>query len=271
MKISSQNLTDGKQSIFAYGRAWLRAAKNYNELGRLEWGFGKHASNLSAHVTFGPDENERGIMFHLSVPFVASIFLTLNLDWIRAKERRVGFAVHNDTFWLYIFYACMGDHDVKKRVWYQRYYHWDFPWQYDWHSTEILEHEMVFPHMTKCVHLEKRRGGLRKDAFAAMREAEPIKKAASETYDYTYTRKSGEVQHRKATVYVDRMTWRMRWFPILPFKKVRTSINVQFDAEVGEGTGSWKGGCTGCGYEMRDGETPLTTLRRMEHERKFGR
>ena len=47
------------------------------------------------------------------------------------------------------------------------------------------------------------------------------------------------------------------------------SIGVSFDGEVGEETGSWKGGCVGCGYEMLPGEVPLDTLRRMERDRKF--
>lgn len=47
------------------------------------------------------------------------------------------------------------------------------------------------------------------------------------------------------------------------------AIDVQFSDEVGERTGSWKGGTIGCGYNMLPGESPLDTLRRMEAERKF--
>lgn len=46
-------------------------------------------------------------------------------------------------------------------------------------------------------------------------------------------------------------------------------IDVDFDGEVGERTGSWKGGTVGCSYESRPGETPVQTLRRMERERRF--
>lgn len=89
-------------------------------------------------------------------------------------------------------------------------------------------------------------------------------------YDYTYTLKSGEIQRRKATVYVDRMEWRRRWLPFLPlFNLVRDCIAVSFDGEVGERSGSWKGGCTGCGYELQVGESVEACLRRMERERIF--
>jgi len=87
-----------------------------------------------------------------------------------------------------------------------------------------------------------------------------------ETHDYTYVLKSGEVQKRKATIKAEKRTWTRVW---IPSKLVVQSIEIEFNNEVGERTGSWKGGCTGCGYEMLDGESPLQTLRRMEKERKF--
>lgn len=90
---------------------------------------------------------------------------------------------------------------------------------------------------------------------------------------YRYTLRSGEVQERTAKYYVEEREWRWRIFHPVAIgpKKVQRSISVKFDKEVGEGTGSWKGGCVGCGYEMLPGETPEQTLRRMEKERKFSR
>lgn len=86
------------------------------------------------------------------------------------------------------------------------------------------------------------------------------------TYDYRYERESGEIQQRKATIAKETGTW---WRPWLPWKMVKRSIKVDFDAEVGERTGSWKGGVMGCAYEMLPHESPLDCLRRMERERKF--
>lgn len=87
-----------------------------------------------------------------------------------------------------------------------------------------------------------------------------------ETHPYTYTLRSGEVQERTATIKVEQRRW-TRWW--LPFRQVRKYIDIDFSDEVGERSGSWKGGCTGCSYDMRPGETPLQALRRMETERKF--
>jgi len=93
-----------------------------------------------------------------------------------------------------------------------------------------------------------------------------------EEFPYRYTLRSGEVQRRCAEVTVDELEWR----PLLsrklqiPFpRKIRRSINVKFCDEVGEGSGSWKGGTMGCSYLMRRGETAYDTLRRTERERKF--
>jgi hypothetical protein len=92
---------------------------------------------------------------------------------------------------------------------------------------------------------------------------------------YHYMLDNGEVQHVTATINVERMEWRRkftRWLPAFMgplFAKSRVCIDVRFDDEVGERRGSWKGGTIGCGYEMKPGEEPLETLRRMQRERRF--
>lgn len=94
--------------------------------------------------------------------------------------------------------------------------------------------------------------------------------ATKHTADYAYKRANGEVQHRVATFYAEVAEWRWRWLMWLPFpRKVRQSISVNFNDEIGEETGSWKGGTMGCGYDMKPGEAPLDTLRRMERERRL--
>jgi len=90
------------------------------------------------------------------------------------------------------------------------------------------------------------------------------------SYPYRYILRNGTPQERTATVFVERRAWRPKGFQWTGlFEKCRQSIDVAFSDEVGERTGSWKGGCVGCGWEMLPGETPEQTLRRMEAERKF--
>lgn len=87
-----------------------------------------------------------------------------------------------------------------------------------------------------------------------------------ETYPYRYLLRSGEVQTREATIHVEREVRRLNWTPLT---RMRFYIDVQFSDEVGERSGSWKGGTIGCAYEMRPGETPRQCLKRMEQERRF--
>jgi hypothetical protein len=101
------------------------------------------------------------------------------------------------------------------------------------------------------------------------RDKQPDRRHA-QNFSYQYTLKSGEVQHRTATIWVERREWRQKWLRWCPwFAKKSQYIKIEFSDEVGERTGSWKGGCVGCAYDMLPGETPEQTLRRMEAERKF--
>lgn len=91
-----------------------------------------------------------------------------------------------------------------------------------------------------------------------------------QTFPYRYTLRSGEVQERTATINGEEREWRWRWFQWLPWpRKISRSINVDFSDEVGERTGSWKGGTTGCGWDWKRGESMEGALRRMERERKL--
>jgi hypothetical protein len=90
-----------------------------------------------------------------------------------------------------------------------------------------------------------------------------------ETHPYRYVLRSGQVQQRTATIYVERDRRKLTLFRWLPFARTRYYIDVAFSDEVGERSGSWKGGTVGCAYELRPNETPRECLRRMERERKF--
>lgn len=96
------------------------------------------------------------------------------------------------------------------------------------------------------------------------------KDALAETHPYRYVLRSGEVQDRKATIIEERWTHGRHILSRLGWpSQVKHSIYVEFDGEVGEESGSWKGGTIGCGYDMLPGEEPVDTLRRMEREREF--
>lgn len=87
-----------------------------------------------------------------------------------------------------------------------------------------------------------------------------------EQHPYRYVLRSGEVQERIASIKPERRLWTRPW---LPHKRESRYINIDFNDEVGERSGSWKGGVMGCSFDMLPNETPADALRRMEAERKF--
>ena len=129
-----------------------------------------------------------------------------------------------------------------------------------------------------ALHFHKRWELVEGDSYAKGRQCwvevpKPLnhgRLATKWTAPYRYVRRSGEVQERTATYYAERWEHRYNWLRWFPFpRRIRTSISGEFSDEVGEGTGSWKGGTTGCGYDIRGGETPFDCLQRMERERVF--
>lgn len=134
-----------------------------------------------------------------------------------------------------------------------------YPWSYDHCEIEFINKEGVF--------VRELKGDWK--VCNAYKEANQ----KEEVYPYKYTLRSGEIQERTATVTANRYTHWQRWFGLgkykLSPKRVRTSIWITFSDEVGEATGSWKGGTTGCGYGLLPKETMEQCLRRMERERRF--
>lgn len=81
---------------------------------------------------------------------------------------------------------------------------------------------------------------------------------------------TSNIQQINATIKLVEREYRPHWFKKIPiFRKITKSIDIEFDKEVGERAGNYKGGTVGCSYELLPKETPLECLRRMEKERKF--
>ncbi len=134
--------------------------------------------------------------------------------------------------------------------WGQKTWCWRMPW--DW---EHVRHEVMFS------------DGLKKPVGDSwdLNDGRIV-----DVYPYTYKLKNGIIQNREATVYIEEREWRWRWFRWLRWPRlIRRSISVDFNDEVGERTGSWKGGTIGCGYDLLPGESAYKCLRRMEKQRVF--
>lgn len=160
-----------------------------------------------------------------------------------------GVAYHGKTFWIYT--GGKGNGNGGKQ-----WITFDMPWQYQWVRTSMLKKDGGWEHETLSVN--------NKRFYDETIWGDVLWR---EDYPYKYVLKSGEVQERIATVQVSEREWRMKWFKWTSlFNKVRRSIDINFNDEVGERTGSWKGGCTGCGWGLLPNETPRQALNRMEME-----
>ncbi len=161
-----------------------------------------------------------------------------------------GISYHDQIFWIHR--GGKGNMNGGNKYWTI-----DMPWKFDWVRTSNLRKDGTWENETK----ENRKN---------FWDNKWKKVIWQKTYPYTYSLISGEVQEISATIKVVEREWRLYWFKWLSFpRKIQKTIDIEFNREVGEKTGSWKGGTTGCGYNLLPNETPLKCLRRMEKERKF--
>jgi hypothetical protein len=159
-----------------------------------------------------------------------------------------GVAIHHNTLWIYKG----GKGNMKGG---SKWWTWHIPFiTKEWVRTSVLLKDDTWAHETK---------GNRKEFW----RDEWKEKQKSWTYNYTDSY-DGEVI--PTTIYVDEREWRpkgLQWTKL--FATIHKTIDIHFSKECGKRKGSWKGGTTGCGYELLPNETPIECLQRMEKERKF--
>ena len=132
------------------------------------------------------------------------------------------------------------------------------PWSLEWHRTSVLKRDGEWEHETSKTGSKD----FYKDDWKDI-----IK---YETYRYFYTLESGNIQVVNATIHTVEREWRPKWFKWTSlFSKKSRNIEINFDGEVGERAGSYKGGTMGCSYNLLPNETPKQCLLRMMKERKF--
>ena len=206
------------------------------------WGYFAPKFGLELMLHRGGDFNQRYAIswcfiwgqFHVRLPIKTRIPESCSTP-------SYGICIFSDAFWIYL--------GGKMNDWGQcdsRWITWDLPFfsmVFDWHKVQLADGSWA--------------------EYSWKSDVEPYK----ETHPYTYTLRSGEIQEREATCFVEERQWHRKWLPFL--KMNSRCISVEFSDEVGERTGSWKGGCIGCGYEMLEDESILDCLSRMEKERKF--
>jgi len=216
---------------------------------RFNWGSFEPRFGLALGVGCSPADDSDGR---------ASLYFTAGWGKFFIKLWRGSAWQHDDMWESYSFSLDPDCHSSIHLNWGKRCKIVDLPWEWRQVRHEVQRRDgswtPLLPHYgTRANDWQPRDDGRHKTA-----------------HEYTYKLRNGGVQHVIATIYVERREWRWKAFKWLPFPRMRCqAIDVNFNAEVGERAGSWKGGCIGCSYEMKPGETPEDTLRRMERERTF--
>lgn len=228
------------KKIIGFERRGYQSNTYHFKWGELSWHPRRWDLSLR-YCNFGGCESRDMIIFS---PLFCSFYIFLSEEYDRNWD---------DEGFSYGFYVYAWESLVME--WGEKCVYFDFPY-----ITRIWKRTEVFDTHGNLKFVENK-GDKNWD------ERWKISKQIKTPYPYKYTLKNGEVQERIANVHVTTMHWTRKWFPFLKIK--RRYIDVEFSDEVGEETGSWKGGCIGCSYELKQGETPEECLRRMEKEREF--
>lgn len=190
-------------------------------------------------------------------PLLFKIYIHLPTTICQAEEKWQRF--NGKSYGFYV-YTCISNFTTFVFQWGKYSKHIEMPWTYEWYSKEILDFdgEVVYYDSVKMRHIPFKN---------RWKTEEFWEKEVSKQVDYTYHLKNGEIQNRTATIFHTRNTYTMRGLPWI--KKTYNYVDYAFNDEVGEQTGSWKGGVLASSEIIKDGETPLQAFRRMEEERKF--
>lgn len=138
------------------------------------------------------------------------------------------------------------------------------PWTYEWVRTSRLLKDGTWENEVK--------GGKRKE-YSKERDQWELDNLWQETHHVTYVTQGGTVQDDiEATIKIEEREWRQKWLMWTKVgRKVSKDLVVEFNNEVGNQRGSWKGGTLGCGIKIKKDESPLKALRRMMKEVNFDR
>ena len=178
---------------------------------------------------------------HVYLPFRTSLGEGCNLP-------QYGIAIHNDTFWIHT--GGKFDKSIGQCTGNDQWITWDLPffsWVFEGHWIKDKSGTWTL---------------VKNDSYLFREES-----AYSETHPYVYTLNSGVVQNRMATCTIERRKWHRKWFPWMT--QQIDVIDIEFNEEVGERSGSWKGGTIGCSFEMKPDDTIKTALQRMQDTREF--
>lgn len=177
---------------------------------------------------------------------------------------RYGFCVHGSS--LMIYYGANFDESGNSII-NNKLFLWDLPY------FSIHKHRGYILHKNRNWQaveiLIARLGEIRKDNPDAVDvfEFRDSDDCYVEKHDFIYITDSGEIQESLAKCTLEKSEWRRKWVPF--YKNIDIDLRVEFSNEIGECAGSWKGGVTGCGFKLKEGESIKNGLKRLAIEKHF--
>lgn len=160
--------------------------------------------------------------------------------------------------WGFATGAGMGGHNIVFR-WNKIYKPIEFPWALTHVRTEHLMLDGSWQTEPKWDSVNPTR-----EDFEAQ--------VAKEIHSFKYVLRNGTVQYRLATIHVKEWEWRYKWLRYIPiFRHISRRIDIEFSNEIGERSGSWKGGTMGTAYKMLPNELPSEALYRFQETYKSRR
>jgi len=186
-------------------------------------------------------------------------------------DRHYGISIHNNAFW------------INNGLNYKAF---EFPYTYRHIRHSILKNDNTMIHnyskLGRKVYnikederfytLQKMKDGTtKKDYSMNFWDKKWDNILFRQVFDYIYILNDGTVQRRKVTIKVEEREWRRLILLWTPWKaKVNKYIEIEFDKEVGESSGSYKGGVVGTSYQfLNETETVEECFRRFEKNKKL--
>jgi hypothetical protein len=245
-----------------YNNWWHAAAASKRT--RIEWSISLK-QNFSINFEVGGGEGGDALEFHLGVPFVATVYVTIdNVFGPTVSNREFRIAYHDTA----LYFKPWGHPNEwnSKDPWWMRGLSINMPWQWDHHHTYILDQNrsVVYAKRTRNFWERLFNIGDRTTWLEEIKDRAKAVESVQKSFQFTHTTKCGDVQKRTVTCNIERMAWGLRWFPFI--QRSRTYMDYKFDMETGKGVGSWKGGTISSGIEIKDGESMEDCVKRLEVE-----
>jgi hypothetical protein len=153
--------------------------------------------------------------------------------------------------------------DDSLLVYYGKGYNlYDLPWQFTIVRWDLLYNNGAIYHRNVWKNEEKVDKHLHWYAVDEKIKDDPKSNLCTKK-EVVYVAKDGDVQYCIATLYGEELEWRRKWLKWIPlFNYVSRRCDFTFSREMGERSGSWKGGLTATSCEWKHGETLEAAFKR---------